>query len=80
MLFLKEADFQAVSGAQAKDDLKYTQAAEKARQARSKQQNTHVQKGGVLKASQYLAIKHQEEIDALTAAKKACEKAQACLQ
>jgi hypothetical protein len=30
MLFLKEADFQTVSGPQAKKHLKYTQAAERA--------------------------------------------------
>ena len=33
ILFLKEADFQAVSDAQVKEDLKHTQAAEKAHQA-----------------------------------------------
>ncbi len=80
MLFLKGADFQAVSGAQAKEDLKHTQAAEKARQARSKWKNTRVQKEGVLRAADWAAIQYQKEVDKLTAAKEAYEKAQKHLQ
>ena len=60
--------------------MKHTQAAEKARNARAKQKNTRVQKGGVLLAREYFAIQQQKEVDALTAAEQAAEKAQQKLE
>jgi len=62
MLFFKGADFQAVSGAQAKENLKHSQAAELACRTRSKRKITRVQKRGVLRAADYKAIEYKKEL------------------
>jgi hypothetical protein len=51
--------------------LSYTQAAEKARQARSKRKGTRIQKGGVLRAGDWRKIQQQKEEDTLTIAERA---------
>ena len=54
--FMKGACIQVTSGAIAKEKLKHTQAAEKARNARAKWKNIRVQKEGILLAREYFAI------------------------
>ena len=78
--FMKGACIQIASGAIAKEKLKHTQAAEKARNTRAKWKNTRIQKGGVLLAREYFAIQQQKEVDALTATEQAAEKAQQKLE
>lgn len=59
--YIRGAQFQAISGAQVKDALRHTQAAEKAREARSKRKNARVQKGGVLRAGDHRRIIRETE-------------------
>lgn len=59
----KGAYFQAVSGAEAKNHLLMTGAAESARRERQKRRATHAQKGGILKKGKWSEIQAKKAVE-----------------
>ena len=73
--FIKGSIAQALTGAQAKEDLSYQQAAQNARRRRATATKTHVQKGGVLSAKHAREITQKRQIDELANAARVIEAA-----